>query len=95
MRALNRNNKSDRQIVAFYDMIFLKDLERGRISVGTIWYNCWGEKVEGIHKFTTTPEYFAKYGGTTSLLTLELAQAGCCPPQLMKEFLEQEGMTAD
>ncbi len=95
MKMLDPNNPDDRKITAFTRMYYIKDWELGTIRAGLISYDCWGNKQGGIYKFTTTPEYFAKYGGQKSYLTLKLTQRGCCPPQLMKGFIEQEGMPVD
>jgi len=88
---LNPMSDKDRLITAFTRMFFIEDWELDTIRAGYLSYDCWGKQQGGVQKFTTTPEYLARYGGQKSYVTLRLMQMGCCPPQLMKDFIEREG----
>jgi len=89
---LNPMSDKDRRITAFTNMFFIEKWELDTIRAGYLSYDCWGKQQGGVQKFTTTPEYLAKYGGLKSYLTLRLMQMGCCPPQLMQHFIATEGL---
>jgi len=89
---LNPMSDKDRLITAFSNMFYIEDWELDTIRAGYLSYDCWGKQQGGVQKFTTTPEYLAKYGGWKSHLTLSLIKRGCCPPMLHTEALGQEGI---
>lgn len=91
MTALNPDSAEDRRITAFTRSFPIRTREDGMITQGTISYDCWGDKQGGIFKQTVTPGYSAKITGENNHTTLELMQRGCCPPQLMDDYIEQEG----
>lgn len=95
MRALNPRSYSDWRITAFTRSFPIKTRPDGTITQGTWRYNCWGKKHSGLFKQTVTAEYSKKITGQRTYITLRLMKRGCCPPQLMIEFLKEEGMTAD
>lgn len=91
MRMLDPNSDDDRRITAFTRSFPIKTRPDGGITQGTYSYDCWGEMQGGLFKQTVSPEYSIKISGQKSHVTLELEARGCCPPQLMKDFIEREG----
>jgi len=78
VKPLNPRSAEDRRITAYTNLFYIQPWELGTIQVGHDSFDCWGKQQGGTKKFTTTPEYFAKYGGHHSYVTLELMQRGCC-----------------
>jgi len=91
MRHLNPHSEMDRRITAFTRYWIIKDLFDNWVQVGHLSYDCWGNKQHGIKKITMSREAAKEHVGQHNHLTLELMKIGCCPPQLMKDFIEQEG----
>ncbi len=80
---------------AFTRSFPIKTFPNGDILQGTYSYDCWGKKQGGLFEQRVTAAYSAGITGQKSNITLELTQAGCCPPQLMKDFIQQEGAPAE
>lgn len=71
---------------------FLRRIESypdGTVKTGLREYDCWGAPKGEMVWRGRLPK--GQKFGRFSFVTLELAQAGCCPPALMKDFIEQEG----
>ena len=85
----------DRRITAFSRSRVIKTFPNGDIWLGTFQYDCWGKKREAEFTQRVTPEVAKEKMGQKSHITLELTQRGCCPPQLMKDFIQQEGGPAE
>lgn len=91
MIGLDPDSEEDRRITAFTRSYAIKSREDGMVIQGTHSYDCWGKDQHGLFKQTVSPEYSAKVTGQKSYVTLELEAMGCCPPQLTKDFIMQEG----
>jgi len=88
---LHPESDEDRRITAFTRSFPIKTFPNGDVWQGTYSYDCWGRKQGGHFEQRVSAKYSKEITGQKSYITLELTKAGCCPPQLMKEFLEQEG----
>lgn len=89
---LDPNDPADRRITAFTRSFPVSTFPNGDILQGWFSYDCWGDKQGGLYKERNTPADSKKNTGQRDYTTLRLRQMGCCPPQLMKKFLETESM---
>ena len=94
MKQLNPLSAEDRRITAYTETFFIEEWELNSIRAGINSYDCWGRQQGGTYKFTTTPEYLAKYGGFHSSVTLDLMKRGCCPI-ITQELAEMAAASAD
>jgi hypothetical protein len=91
---LDPNDPADRRITAFTRSFPVEEFQtvRGiRVKQGWYSYDCWGKKQGGLFTQTVEPADSKKLTGQRNYATLKLTQMGCCPPQLMKDFIEREG----
>ena len=88
---LDPQNADDMRITAFTRSFPVSGFPNGDVLQGTFSYDCWGRKQGGLFKQRVTAKYSRKVTGQKSFVTLSMMQMGCCPPQLMKDFIEREG----
>jgi len=93
--ALNPKSDADRRITAFTRYWKIESFPNGDMLLGHLSYDCWGAKQHGIKKMRMRGEDAKKHIGQHDKTTLRLKQQGCCPPQLMKDFIEREGELAE
>ncbi len=91
MRPLNPRSARDRRITAFTRSFVISIFPNGDVWQGTFSYDCWGNKQGGLFRQRVEAETSRKEIGTKNYLTLGLTQRGCCPPQLMRGFIQKEG----
>ena len=69
----------------------VKTFEDGSVLVRAWRRNCWGEPRGGPGAYTDSRSAAGFKVGFKSYVTLDMMKQGCCPPQLMKDFIMQEG----
>lgn len=95
MIGLDPRSEEDRRITAFTRYWEIKRYPDGTVLLGHLSYDCWGKKQHGIKKMRMTAEGAAAHIGQHNTTTLELTARGCCPPQLTKDFIMQEGAVVE
>lgn len=95
MSPLNPRSAADRRITSFTRSFPISTFPDGSVLQGTFSYDCWGDKQGGLFKQRVSAAYSKKISGQKSYITLELTQKRCCPPQLMRGFIQKEGDPAE
>ena len=65
--------------------------EYGRIIIRVVRWNCWGEKRGGPGAYYIDHVPAGYKTGMRNYVTLDMMAQGCCPPQLMRDYIMQEG----
>jgi hypothetical protein len=69
----------------------IEEFEDGSVLLGLRQWDCWGIEYWGGERRIRTRFKKGEKAGLHNFVTLEMQQAGCCPPELMKDYIMQEG----